>query len=225
MSLDYIQGAGALDAEGAHEQLLAGRQLPGKVRPAGWDNNVIDKNAESGSIYTFEIDEPQGKFITATLSWNRHYKDEFPFARDTEADSELRLEIWAINAEDPEKGYLLDYSDSPNDNTEHIYCRTDPNYSRYEIVVAVGEIETQSTVEAAGQRYGLAWNTTDAIAASDIDYCDLNGDGLIDDSDFTILLNRLGTVAEPETGHLSGDINLDGFVDIKDLALLMAQMR
>jgi hypothetical protein len=93
-SLDFVQGAGAIDAVAAFEQLTSGQQGPGIVAEMGWDSGLLAKKLDSLKYYRFEIAEPADKFITVTLTWNRHYKNEYPFAADLAADRDLRIELW-----------------------------------------------------------------------------------------------------------------------------------
>jgi hypothetical protein len=179
VSLDYSQGAGAINAEGAFEQLAAGQSNGDEANPVGWDNNVIDRNGNAENVYPFEIAVGEGDFITATLVWNRHYGDSYPFEVVLEEDSDLRLELWAIDAANPQRKSLIDYSDSINDNVEHIYCPADPNYSSYEIVVTFSKASEGDGTE----RYGLAWKTGRADGGQNIWWDDINGDGEIDDTD------------------------------------------
>ena len=179
VSLDYAQGAGAINAGAAFEQLAAGQNNGEKAKPVGWDNNVIDRNGEGANVYAFETALGEGEFITATLVWNRHYSNSYPFEVVLEEDSDLRLELWAVDAANPQKKSLIDYSDSINDNVEHIYCAADPNYSSYEIVVTF----SKSSESGGTERYGLAWKTGRADAGQNIWWDDINGDGEIDDLD------------------------------------------
>ncbi len=218
--LDYLQGAGMLDAPAAYEQLTAGRQGPGEVRVAGWDNNTIDKEPEREHVYILDIASPQDQLLTATLVWNRHFEDEYPFNAITEADSDLTLEIRAIDPDDPQRDYLLDYSDSINDNVEHIHCPLDPQFNRYEIVVTFSDV-SGDTVKYPSERYALVWRTGLDETAENILWYDLDLDGDIDYDDVFVFLNKLVQSEPPAPGHAPGDINMDGKIDTQDLTLLM----
>ncbi|RKY10280.1 MAG: hypothetical protein DRP65_06865 [Planctomycetota bacterium] len=224
VSLDYIQGAGVLNAQGAYEQLVAGQGPAGDAGPIGWDNSTIENTGSGANVYRFRMPEIHDKLITATLVWNRHYEDRYPFAALTEADSDLRLELWAVDPNDPEAGYLLDYSDSISDNVEHIYCAADPNYSTYELIVTFSNPADSDVLNPALERYGLAWRTDEADTTENIYWYDLNYDGSIDVMDFTTLLKNLNSPADTEAGYLLGDINMDGMIDIKDVVILMEHM-
>jgi subtilisin family serine protease len=222
--LDYSQGAGALDGLGAYEQLIAGEGKPGDAASAGWDNNVIEKLPGTENVYYIDVAEPQGEFITTTLVWNRHYSDEAPFDALADADSDLRLEIWAIDPENADNDYVMDWSDSINDNVEHIHCKTNPAYSRYAIVVSFGEVPAGSKGFET-ERYGLAWRTTPTEPKDDILWYDLNLDGVADGQDVIALLGEFAKADGEVTGHRQGDINMDGRIDITDLNLLMQHIR
>ena len=226
--LDYVQGAGMVNAVGAYKHLIAGRNKPGYVSTTGWDNNLLQKSKNPQNIYKITLTEPADKFITATAVWNRHYNNAYPFEPMPEKDADLRLELWAVDAIDPANDYLLDYSDSSVDNVEHIYCRADANYTNYEIVLSYSDIGAPNPTDAA-QRYGLAWNASPKYDSDNIFWYDLNADGIVNDLDFTILLtNVLNTppafLRKQEGGaesYLLGDINTDGAIDIKDVGIFI----
>jgi hypothetical protein len=223
ISLDYIQGAGMLNAQGAYEQLIAGQGPTGDAGPIGWDNSTIE-NTGSANVYRFQILPMHNKSITATLVWNRHYQDQYPFAALTQADSDLRLELWAVDPNDPDSDYLLDYSNSISDNVEHIYRAADPNYSTYELIVTFSDPVDSNDVNPSLERYGLAWRTSETDKTESVYWYDLNCDGSIDALDFVALLKNLNQPADSDAGYLLGDINMDGLIDIKDVAILMEHM-
>ena len=214
--LDYIQGAGMLNATGAYQQLVAGRSEPNNVSTVGWDNNLLQTEQVPESIYKITLTEPADKFITATLVWNRHYNNVYPFEPMHEKDANLRLELWAVDSNDPNNDYLLDYSDSNTDNIEHIYCRADANYTNYEIAVSYSDTSNFVT-----QLYGLAWKTSEAPDSDNIFWYDLNADGIVNDLDFTILSDNLITSIKSPDSCLLGDINTDGVIDVNDLRILI----
>ncbi len=217
--LDYIQGAGMLNAVGAYEHLVAGQQKPGKVSTIGWDLNQLDKKNNIECIYRFTLTEPADKYITATAVWNRHYGSVYPFEPLTEKDNNLRLELWAVDPNNPENSYILDFSDSPVDNTEHIYTVADAEYTDYEIIISMSDIDGNAR-EFMNQQYGLAWNFSPRQESDDILWYDLNADGIVNDSDLTIMLmNLLDSSKSPES-YLIGDINPNGAIDVNDLKAL-----
>ena len=231
--LDYVQGAGALDAMGAYRQLTAGADGPGNVSLRGWDRNrltalgldapplgvlrryqILDTHENRES----RIDNREST-ITATLVWNKHFAPDYPFQPLPEKDADLRLELWAVDPNQPQKDYLLDYSDSPVDNVEHIYCRADPNYTDYEIVVSFSNPGDPNNIERA-QDYAVAWNLSQAPEKNSIFWYDLNADGIVDELDLAILLKNFSDTGAGDSNSLVGDINMDGRVDIKDLQIL-----
>jgi len=218
--LDYIQGAGMLNAVGAYKNLIAGRNKPGDVSTTGWDLNRLDTGENPQNIYKITLTEPADKFITATVVWNKHYNSVYPFEPIPEGDANLRLELWAVDPEDRINDYLLDYSDSDVDSLEHIYCRVDANYTNYEIVLSYSDITDPNQI-AATQRYGLAWETSEGQDKDNIFWYDLNADGIVDDSDFTIVLdNWIAGIQSPES-YLIGDINSNGVFDANDLPIFL----
>ena len=219
--LDYIQGAGMLNAVGAYKQLIAGLNKPGYVSTTGWDNNLLDKSKNSQNIYKITLTEPADKFITATAVWNKHYNSTYPFEPLPEKDSNLRLELWAVDPNDPNNDYLLDYSDSSADNLEHIYCLADANYINYEIVLSISDIDDPNPIDTT-QRYGLAWNVSEVPDSDNIFWYDLNADGIVNELDFTVLFNNLMNSIKTPESYLLGDINTDGAIDVNDLQILMS---
>ena len=218
--LDYIQGAGMLDAVGAYKHLIAGPNKPGDVSITGWDLNQLYSSPRSENVYTITIAEPADKYITATVAWNKHFNRTYPFEPAPEKDRDLRLELWAVDPENPGNDYLLDYSDSNVDNIEHIYIPADPNYSNYEIILSMNENEDPREI-ATAQRYGLAWNISDKPDRDNIFWYDLNADGIVNESDFTILVNSILNSTKSPESYLLGDINADGAIDIKDFNILI----
>ena len=217
--LDYIQGAGMLNALGAYEHLIAGIQAPGEVSTVGWDLNRLDNENSSGNIYSINIPEPADKCVTATLVWNRHYSRVYPFRSLREQDSNLRLEIWAVDPNEPTNSYMLDYSDSTIDNIEHIYCPLDAAFTNYEIILSNGEIK-ENIQKSADQQYSVAWNISSRQDKDNILWYDLNADGIVNDSDLTIMLMNLLDSGKSPDSYLIGDINPDGAIDVNDLKAL-----
>jgi len=218
--LDYIQGAGMLNAAGAYKHLIAGPNKPGNCSTIGWDLNQLLKSQNPQNIYQITIAEPADKFITATVVWNRHYNSAYPFEPILEKDANLRLELWAVDPNNPDNDYLLDYSDSIADNVEHIYCRPDANYTNYEIVISYSDIDDPNQIPST-QRYGLAWNVSESQDSGNIFWYDLNADGTVNELDFAILLDNWVTSTKSHEGYFLGDINTDGVIDINDVTILL----
>jgi hypothetical protein len=216
--LDYIQGAGMLNAVGAYENLIAGISKPGDVPTTGWDLNLMDKIQTPENIYEIHLDEPADKFINATIVWNRHYKTEYPFEPDPEKDCNLRLELLAIDPDNPNNYKRLDYSDSSVDNVEHIHIAADAGYTNYRIIVSFSDIDNPKE-PALSQRYGIAWNVQKQEADNIFSY-DINADGVVNQADLLIILNNL----KSSDGYLIGDINPDGVIDARDLETILGNL-
>jgi hypothetical protein len=138
-------------------------------------------------------------------------------------DADLRLELWAVNINEPNKDYLLDYSDSRVDNVEHIYCKADANFTNYELIVLLSDSQSPITNNQSpntDQRYGLAWNVSKQDSNNILLY-DLNADGVVNDSDLTILVENISTGAKSSKSYLLGDINADGKIDKKDFEIIL----
>jgi len=223
VSLDYVQGAGMLNAKRAYEQLIAGRARGLDTQAVGWDNNTITIDDRPENVYRISIPTTKQKIITATLVWNRAYEDEYPFKPLTQAVDDLQLELWAVDPNNGDADYLIDYSDSVSNNVEHIHCPADPNYSTYEIVVTFSDV-AQTTDAALSQRYGLAWDVHGIDSRDSIWWYDLNYDGKVDSLDFTVLVDNLKKANEGAAEYLLGDINADGVIDINDVIVLMNHM-
>lgn len=218
--LDFMQGAGLINAPDAYSQLVSGRQVPGAVETQGWDLNTLDTVELRERIYSFEIADPNRQFMTATVVWNRHYAPEYPFDYDSERDCNIRLEFRAVDPQDPEKRITLDYSDSEIDNIEHIYYPTDPNYHRYEIAVEISESE-EDPLRPVRERYAVAWRVTAADQLESILWYDLNADGIVNRDDYRFLMqNSQASLRSPEA-YTIGDFDTDGAIDWDDLMKLM----
>ena len=218
--LDYIQGAGMLNAVGAYKHLVSGQNKPGDALTTGWDLNQLDENSSLQNIYRITLTDSTEQFINITVTWNKHYNRVYPFEPVPEKDSNLRLELWAVDPEDSSNDYLLDYSDSEIDNVEHIHCRADANYTNYEIVLSYSNVDTENQI-AGTQRYGLAWNVSEAPNKNSIFWYDLNTDGIVDHLDFTVVLdNLINSIKSPES-YLYGDIDSNGVFDSNDVQIFL----
>jgi len=218
--LDYIQGAGMVNALGAYKQLIAGPNKPGDVSTTGWDNNVLDISESPQNVYKINVSKPTGKFITATVVWNKHYNSLYPFEPVPEKDSNLRLELWAVDANDPNNDYLLDYSDSAADNVEHIYFPADANFTNYEIVLSTSNVDEPNQIPTR-ERYGLAWDVGKGQDSDNIFWYDLNADGIVNDSDFATLLDNWITSIESPGSYFIGDTDGNGLFDVSDVQIIL----
>jgi len=222
--LDYVQGAGMLNTVGAYEHLIAGSYEPGDVPTTGWDLNLLDKTDAPDNSYEFTVSESAGNVITVTLVWNRHYDGIYPFEPAPDRDSNLRLELWAVDPGNPDNNYLLDYSDSSADNVEHIHVAVDPDYRNYRIVLRFSDDE-DPLESALSQRYGLAWNVGEADESDSIFWYDLNADGIVDELDFGIILNNLAESVKSPESYVLGDIKADGAINTYDVEALFREVR
>jgi hypothetical protein len=221
--LDWLQGAGMVNAAEAYKQLLAGRHIPGDCPIAGWDLNKLNKNNAPVGVYKIRVEEPANKIVSATVTWNRQFNTTYPFEHDVQKDVDIRLELWAIDTSDSNNSYLLDYSDSRSDNIEHIYCPADTNTGEYEIIISYSEDHdfNQPTVSPS---YGLAWSISAVPIKDDLLWFDLNADGVVNDSDVKVLVNNIIAGIETPSRYLFGDINADGVVDADDLHILLSHI-
>ena len=218
--LDYAQGAGMLNALGAYKQLVAGINKPGKSGSIGWDKNKLE-GKEPDKTYRIKIDRANELCFTGTLVWNRHYQNSYPFEPNIANDSDLRLELWAVDYNDPNNDRLIDYSDSYTDNVEHIYCELDAEHSDYELVVTLSDINDSNVYPIEG--YGLAWNVCEKPQEDVIAHCDINADGIVNDPDLMTLMGNLLNSMNSSDSYLMGDIDGDGRIDVNDLNILMDQ--
>jgi len=92
------------------------------------------------------------------------------------------LELWAIDAKDPNNSVLIDYSDSRNGNTEHIFHPVNPNQSDYELVVVFSDAEDAAKTSLS-QRYGLAFTQTAMPKQWVGQWLDFDGDGRLTAND------------------------------------------
>lgn len=220
--LDLVQGAGMVDAVGAYALLSAGRAGPGDVASVGWDLNNLEAEQGLPQVYRMVVDEPAGKVLTATLVWNRHYSEAYPFERIAAADSDLRIEVWGVDPENPGNDRRLDYCDSRVDNVEHIYMPLREEFHVYELVISHSDVEGAGPVPDF-EPYGLAWSVSEEPGNDNILWHDLNADGIVDEADFAVFVDnhRLG-LTSPDA-YVIGDINDDGSIDGSDLEYLFAK--
>ncbi|MBP8303312.1 MAG: S8 family serine peptidase [Phycisphaerae bacterium] len=217
--LDHAQGAGLIDAVGAYDQLTAGRFQPGPVKASGWDVGRVAKTR--AQVYQIDLPRPAGQMITATLVWNRHYQSTYPFDCLADLSANLRLQVWAADPANPRRDILIDSSDSPVDNVEHIHVKTNPRYRTYQIVVLWSEPDDGKAVQDE-EPYGLAWRVAPPRQDHSILWDDLNGDGVVDDLDYARLVQNWGASLQSSNRYAVGDINSDGAIDGTDLEILTA---
>jgi subtilisin family serine protease len=211
--LDRSQGAGELDAVAAYELLRAGRQEAGNVGGSGWDLASLRLDGSDSRAYLLDSGSTVGMTITATLVWNRHYQQTYPFARDIARDTDLSLELWAYN-EDGAR--LADHSDSRVDNLEHISFVAEPN-ERYFLLVKLSDNGIRDN--SAAETFALTWRAA-PTSVKDAVWYDLNGDGLVNVADAMRLIANLTATGVRQSAGLPGDLNGDGIIDLLDLVLL-----
>ncbi len=221
--LDYAQGAGMVHGLHAYQLLKAGRGAPGDVPPAGWDLNQVGAGQNFQQAYRMTVDEPGDKVLTATLVWNRHYSSEYPFKRIADSDSDLRLELWAVDPANSANDLLLDYSDSRVDNVEHLYVPVVPGYTVYELVVSYNNPEGKPTA-VAGEPYAVAWSLGAKGPQENIGWHDLNADGVVNEHDFTILMNNWVLGLKSPEAYVIGDLNGDGTIDADDMQAIFEHL-
>ena len=218
--LDYLQGAGMVNAVEAHRQLSEGRHNPGECPATGWDLNKLSRDETPANTYKITVPEPADKMITATVAWNKFFAAAYPFEHQKEKNADIRLEVWAVDSNDHNNDYLLDYSDSRTDNLEHIYFQADVNFTEYEIVVSYSR-DHDIDQPAISPPYGLAWNVAPKPARDDSLWLDLNADGSVNDLDVAVLLDNIIAGIDTPDRYLFGDINSDGIIDVNDLQTLL----
>jgi hypothetical protein len=220
MPLDYTQGAGMVNAMRAHQVLTAGRGNPGNVPATGWDSNRLEGSRVLQQVYRIGLDEPANKMLTVTLVWNRHYSQKYPFEQLSDSDTDLRLEVWAIDPRNPNNSVLLDCSDSKVDNVEHIHVETAAGYTSYAIVVSYSNPSERAL---PGERYGVAWSVEDKPAEDkNILWEDLNADGIVNEQDLEIVMSNLVVGQKSPEVYVLGDINMDGAIDVNDVKVVKA---
>jgi hypothetical protein len=216
--LDYMQGAGMVNALEAYQQLVAGYQVPGPVQPAGWDLNELNDANEAARIYELQVTQPGEEMISATVVWNRHYEKTWPFNPIENRKTDIRLELWAVDPDHSERDHLLDYSDSAVDNVEHIYTRSIAGFSVYQLIIILNQPD-QSIKQS--ERYAIAWNAAPENVRQNILWHDLNTDGIVDSHDLEVLGDALEQFSQPSINpyHI-GDVNTDGTLDMLDFEML-----
>ncbi len=222
--LDYIQGAGMLDSIQAYKTLLAGPGEPGYAYHIGWDLNYITKKPPLHNFYEFSIEDPNDKYIDATVTWNKNYQPQYPFEPLPHKDKNLTVGLYAVDPQNPDNTYLLDYSDSPVDNVEHIHCPTDPAYDTYRIVVSYSRNQNLETIPKK-QLYAVAWDVKQKPVEKHLSYYDLNADGTIDNDDVVKLIDNWLTILKSPNSYQFGDLDDSGSIDSNDLNLFLNQSR
>jgi hypothetical protein len=206
--LDYIQGAGMLNALSAVEVLQSSE--PNK---AGFAVNIADANLTK--TYKINASALDNDLITATLVWNNHYQKSYPY--NLIKQTNLRLELWAIDTNDPNKDQLIDFSDSAYDNIEHIYIPASADFNDYELVVMYSDPnETHDT-----EPFAISWNIQPKLTIDSVLLYDLTNDGIVNNQDFITLINNIGKQTQAPASYHLGDTDMNGQIDINDLTQIM----
>lgn len=210
--LDYAQGAGLANAVEAYQQLVTGRQQPGMVQRRGWDLNTLDTQRNVARAYRFTMRDLPQATVTCTVVWNRRYAD--PLDLESVEQPDLRLELLAVVSADRSQDVLIDVSDSPVDNVEHLYCQTRPEYRHYELVVMLNEDSLPA--DFAEERYAISWSALEPGGEPGILPEDLNSDGIVDDQDLATLAAYRQIHEESESAYAIGDMDTNGILDDAD---------
>jgi len=219
--LDYIQGSGMLNTLKAYYQFVSGLQKPGLVQRTGWDLNTLESKENPENSYLLLVTNPSEQVITVTTAWNKHFSSIYPFEHLYSEDANLRLELWAVDPNEHNRDYLLDYSDSDVDNVEHIHTPADANFSVYAIVVSYSNPEDPNQTNAS-ERYGIAWNVEKKKETMSFLSFDLNPDGIINEADYFSFFNNMQLSSEEaNNSYILGDLNGDGLLNSKDFVILL----
>ena len=165
--LDFAQGAGLLDPQGAVDLISDGRQTLGlaPVGHSGWawdvllaEETFIDESGPGpesepmGHVYTLDSVR-QGSSLTATLNWNRHIDYEGPNPDQALYDAwdltNLDLALFYLGENHPVR---IDWSESLIDNVEHLYIDMLPLEGDYALCV-YGDF----LPGLVGEEYALSW--------------------------------------------------------------------
>lgn len=224
--LDYQQGAGLVNVIASYQQLMAGASnSPASGENMGWDLNrlSLDPNdPDAVQVYFMPQTLLPGRYFHATLCWYLSYEIKGIYRPLPLHD--LRLELWTVN-EYGHLEHLLDYSDSPVDNVEHIYFQ---NPAEQYVALVVRGIPAPDH-PANYETFALAFSEVDSHWQGDRLAGDLNLDGLVNQEDITQLLiywrasqtESLAGVLQKE--YSAGDINFDGAINLADLQTLLQQ--
>ena len=206
VAVDFVQGAGMLDATAAMETLVS------QNSKIGWDCDVIASDEMSYLISTQDVNDTSN--IVATLVWNNQYKPSYPFELELQGD--LRLELWAVDSNDQNKNYMVDHSDTAGNVVEHIYIPADSNFSDYKLVV-------KNNIPDSNESFAIAWQVRESVVSEDWQmlYYDLTGDGSVDNRDVIKLLKNMGREVQMPLRYIIGDLNMNGKIDQSDLDALM----
>jgi hypothetical protein len=225
-SLDPEFGAGHLNAAKAWWQYQAGEHEGLFVPNTGWS---FRNTGGSGTSDEYIISNPFGGWVAITLTWNINveianvtgewqYGDTF-FEYDDIQNALNDLNLYLMDADEPNQEFAIEVSNTLVDNVEHIYAAVPP-----------GEYKIRVTHDFSGpgdpQDYALAWWTVPTRTPGDFDSdgdvdgadvsqwksdfspvnfnSDADGDGDSDGNDFLAWQNNVGmTSATPAASKIS----------------------
>ncbi|OQA01586.1 MAG: hypothetical protein BWY71_00338 [Planctomycetes bacterium ADurb.Bin412] len=223
--LDYQQGAGLVNVMASYQQLMAGASnSPASGENMGWDLNrlSLDPNDQDAvQVYFMPQTLLPGRYLHATLCWYLSYEIKGIYRPLPLHD--LRLELWTVN-EYGQLDTLLDYSDSPVDNVEHIYFQNPTEQYVALVVRGIPDPDHPADYET----FALAFSEVDSYWQGDRLAGDLNLDGLVDQQDIAALLRcwrltRTESAPVALQNYPAGDINFDGTINMADLQTLLQQ--
>lgn len=163
MPLDPLMGAGQLNARRAHQQLMAGRQLPRSAPAQGWDYGQVGAIPETLVIlphqdYTIAQPLQAGSYFSATLAWDRRVElvdvnrnDRYDIGERFRDRGLNNLDLYLMRAEDDKVAQAIWSSTSTVDSVEHIFKEI-PATGRYKLRVLYRDQKNEPS-----QAYGLAW--------------------------------------------------------------------
>jgi hypothetical protein len=157
--LDPIVGAGQLNAFRAYEQLSSSEQLPGTVGLRGWNYGQLAGTPDTSQDYVIDRPLRAGSYLSATLAWNRQVdledanKNNRYDLGETFRDRGINnLDLYLMNADEPDSLRQISASVSPVDNLEHLFVAI-PETGRYKLRVVIKD----NPVKLATQPYAIAW--------------------------------------------------------------------
>lgn len=196
-------GAGHLNAKRALKQFEPGQQSHTQttVPLIGWSYDT----ANTSSVHKYVMDKPlaNDSFISIMLVWNR-----FVDVANYTASDVTNMQLYLLPKGASGLQDAVASSVSTIYNVEHVFFQIDAE-GEYEIWVA------QADSPDGPQPYALAWW---AIESRGDCPADLNGDGVVDVSDMTLLLAAWG----PDRCGYPADLTGDGVVDVSDMNKLLA---
>lgn len=223
---DRLQGAGMVNAQkamdvlgnpcGSDSNALQEGDNAYPVHPEAWAYSTLPASEAAMDTYSFSIPDSAGKRLAATLTWNRHFSPQYPFEEINSQFTDLRLELWAMY---PEQPVLIDECDSPWDNLEHLFTALPADCTAYRLIVRFNEQQLFEELERDSEHYCLSWQVHPEPDKEDTRWFDLNRDGDVTIMDFAFQMENYDI--KDDEALLTGDINLDGTVDLTDVQAML----